>query len=165
MRRRLLTTAAACALCALVLAWLSSAPGYRHVPPRSGLLRLSMIVAGARVAPCRDLTAAEIAQLAANMRQAQSCPRERADVRILLWINDAIAVDAIVSPRGLARDGAATIYRRIVLPAGSYQLRVAVNDDERQSSFRYDVRAVREIRPGQVLTVDFDREAGGVTFR
>ena len=99
------------------------------------------------------------------MRTAQACPRARADVRVLLWINDALVVDAIASPHGWARDGDAAVYRRIVLAAGRYRLRVAVNEDGRQAGWHHDVELTRELRPGQVLTVDFDRERGGVTVR
>lgn len=155
----------ACTALALLLVQLSSAPAYEQVPTDAALIRLSMTVAGTRIEPCRELTPDEIARLAANMRTAQACPRERADVRVLLWINDAPAVDALVSPRGVARDGSATLYRRIVLPAGQHRLRVAVNEDGRQAVFHHDVQVTRALRPGQVLIVDFDREAGGVQFR
>lgn len=165
MNRRLAAAAALCVLGAIVLALGASALPYGQLPPQAGLLRLSMSIAGARLEPCRELTPEEIARLAANMRAAQACPRARADIRVLLWINADLAIDAIVSPRGWARDGDATLYRRIVLPSGRYRLRVAVNEDARQAAFRHDAEFTRDLRPGQVLTVDFDHERAGVIVR
>lgn len=165
MTRRIVSVGLACAAFGLLLAALSVAPAYEQLPADSGLLRLSMAVAGTRLQPCRELTPEEIARLAANMRSAQACPRERANVRVLLWINGVLAVDAVVSPRGWANDGEATLYRRIVLPAGRHRLRVAVNEDERQARFHHDVQVDRELRPGQVMIVSFDRETAGVEFR
>jgi len=152
-------------LSAALLVLGTSAIDYRQLPSRTGLLRLSMSIAGTRLAPCRELTSAEIARLAANMRATQACPRARADVRVLLWINGALVFDALASPRGWARDGDATVYQRIVLDAGRHELRVAVNEDARQTGFNHDAQFTRELRPGQVLTVDFDRKGAGVTVR
>jgi hypothetical protein len=153
------------ALCGAGLAYCSAAPSFQQLPQDAALLRLSMQIAGAQLEPCRPLAPSELARLPPNMRHAERCPRERADVRVRLAVDDAVLVDETLAPKGLARDGAATLYRRIVLPAGSHRVRGEVNDDTRQHAFRYQADARIELAPGQVLTVDFDREAGGVLFR
>jgi hypothetical protein len=153
------------ACCGATLAYCSAAPGFQQLPPESGLLRLSMRIAGARLQPCRQLTSREIERLPPNMRQAELCPRERADVRVRLIVDGVPLVDETLAPKGLARDGAATLYRRLVLPAGKHRVRAEVNEDMRQSVSQHIVEAQIEVAPGRVLTVDYDREAGGVLFR
>ena len=153
------------AACAAALAYFSSAPSYEQLHPGAALLRLSMVIPGAPLQPCRPLSASDIERLAPNMRQAAHCPRGRADVRIRLALDDTMLVDDLLSAAGWARDGSATIYRRIVVPEGAHHIYAAVNDDGRQSDFRYVAEINTTLSAGRVLVVDFDREAGGVQFR
>ena len=153
------------ACCGAALAYCSAAPDFQQLPPDSALVRLSMQIAGTRLQPCRPLAQAEIERLPHNMRHAEACPRERADVRVRLFVDDLALVDETLAPKGLARDGAATLYRRLVLPAGRHRLRAEVNEDARQAVFHHGAETRIELAPGRVLTVDFDREAGGVLFR
>jgi len=162
---RLLRRLAGYACCGAALAYCSAAPSYTQLPPDAALVRLSMTIAGTRLQACRPLSAAELERLPPNMRHAEQCPRERSPVRVRLLVDGAPLVDEVLYPRGLARDGAATIYRRIVVRAGRHRIQASVNEDVRQDAFQHVAAVSAELAPGRVMTVDFDREAGGVLFR
>ncbi len=153
------------ACCGAGLAYCSAAPGFQPLPPDTALLRLSMQIAGARVEPCRALTTADIERMPPNRRHVEKCPRERAEVQVRLFVDAVPLVDETLTPKGFARDGSATIYRRLVLPAGRHRVRAEVNEDARQSTFQHVREASVEMVPGSVLIVDFNGEAGGVLFR
>jgi hypothetical protein len=152
-------------LCAAGLAYCSASPTYQQLPPGSALLRLSMTIPGALVGECRLRTADELERLAPNMRDPKLCPRERAGVNVQLEVDGITRVDEALAPRGLARDGEAALYRRILVPAGAHRITARVNDDARQTRFAYVGEASIDLAPGAVLTIDFDRKAGRVVFR
>ena len=163
--RYAVTRVLASAVCVAGIAYCSAAPEYAQLPQDCALLRLSMAIDGVRLQPCRPLAIAEIERLPANMRQAEHCPRERASVHVQLAVDGAMLVDERIAPRGWARDGAATIYRRVVLASGNHHIRAAVNDDARQDVFQHVAEVRTALPAGRVLIIDFDREAGGVQFR
>ncbi|MCC6531583.1 MAG: hypothetical protein IT531_03465 [Burkholderiales bacterium] len=163
--RRMLGRLLCYGVCGIALAYCSVAPSYQQLPPDTALLRLSMTLDGARLKPCRRLSAEELARLPANMRHAESCPRERADVRVRLIVDGELMVDETLPPRGLARDGAATLYRRLPLAAGTHRIEASVADDARRNTSPQVVARTVSLRAGQVLTIDFDREVEGVLFR
>ncbi len=153
------------ALCGAGLAYCSASPSYQQLPPDTALLRLSMTVPGALRGECRWRSAEELSRLPPNMRDPSLCPRERSNVRVQLAVDKAPLVDEELTPRGLARDGAATIYRRILVAAGKHRIEARVSDDSRQSGFAHVGETMIELAAGTVLTIDFDRNAGGVVFR
>jgi hypothetical protein len=152
-------------LCAAGLAYCSASPTYQQLPPGAALLRLSMTIPGALLGECRARSPQELERLAPNMRDPNPCPRERASVRVQLEVDGATRVDAALAPRGVARDGEAALYRRILVPAGAHRIAARVNDDARQSRFAYSAETNVDLAPGAVLTIDFDRKAGRVVFR
>ena len=69
----------------------------------------------------------------------------------------------LVPPTGLRRDGAATVYRRLEIPAGAHQFRARMADGA-DGAFNYVRDASLILTPGQVLIVDFSAENGGFVF-
>ena len=134
----------------------SHRPAVAPLPPGAALLQLSLTAQGARLAPCRRRSEAELAKLAPSMRAPLDCPRGRAPVRFTLALDGRMLVDESVPPSGFARDGASTIYRRLAVPAGRHLLRVTVGGAEREQGVA--------LGAGRVLSIDFDPHRGGIVL-
>jgi hypothetical protein len=144
--------------------YFSSAPAYRHIAPDEALLRLSFSHAAQRREPCHERSPEELAKLAPNMRAQRICPRERADVTVELEMDGKLLYRIVAAPSGLGRDGAATVYRRLVVGAGPHQFRARLADDA-GGEFKYTAERSVEIGAGRVLLIDFNAAAGGFMFK
>lgn len=151
------------AFCA-ALGYFSTSPPYRHLPPDTALVKLSLQHAGQRKEPCRERSAEELAKLAPNMRAATVCSRERVPLTVVVEIDGATLVDATVPPSGLARDGSSVLYRRVEVPAGRHRV-VAKLGDAPTPGYAHVREATVDLAPGAILLLDFDAKAGGWVFR
>lgn len=145
--------------------YFSTSPPYRYLAPDEGLLRLSFKHAGQVRSECRQRSAEELAKLQPQFRTATECPRERSPVRVRVEMDDRTLVDETFPAAGLARDGAASAYRRVPIAAGTHTLRVQFNDDVRAPGFTHAGEARVEVKPGQVVLIDFRPDQGGVIIR
>jgi len=150
-------------LFALLIGVFSSWPRYQVLPPDQAVVKISFIHHGQRVAPCRPLTAEELAKLPPNMRTPLKCERERAPVAIEVDVDGATVWRQVAQPAGLARDGAAAVYHRLNLPAGEHRIAVRLRDTV-GSDFNHTREATVRLVPAQVLVIDFDAEKGGITL-
>jgi hypothetical protein len=144
--------------------YFSSAPAYRHIAPDESLVRLSFSHAAQRMQPCYERTPEELAKLAPNMRAQRVCPRERADVTVELEMDGKLLYRIVAAPSGLGRDGAATVYRRLVIGAGPHRFLARLADDV-GGEFKYTAERSIEIGAGRVLLIDFNAAAGGFVFK
>ncbi|CAG1004489.1 hypothetical protein BURK1_03119 [Burkholderiales bacterium] len=151
------------AFCAVV-AYFSVAPPYRHLPPDGALVKLSLQHAGQRKEACHERTPEELAKLAPNMRAASVCPRERVPVAVEIELDGRMLVRESVPPSGFAKDGSATLYRRVGVPAGEHRV-VARLGDAPAPGFGYVKETTVTLKPGAILLLDFDANAGGWVFR
>jgi len=142
----------------------STWPPFTDVGPGEALVRLSFIHAAERKQKCRERSAAELAKLAPNMRAALDCPRERATILVELELDGKVVLRREVPPAGLERDGAATAYFRIKVPAGRHTV-VARMRDRPTGGFDYERKATLELAPGSALVIDFEPAADGFVFR
>ena len=156
--------AGAFVLSAALLAWLSFDPPYQPLAAGESLVRVIVVHAGERLQPCRRLSAEELAALAPNMRAPEDCPRGRQGVPVRIDLGGRLLVDELLTPAGVARDGAAQLYRRFVVPAGRHALRARVGDAPRPDARAWERAQEVELAPGQVLTIDFRPEQGGILF-
>jgi len=147
-----------------LIGYFSTEPRFSVLGADEALLRLSFIHAAERKAPCRERGAAELAKLAPNMRAALDCPRERADLLVELEVDGQIALRRAVSPSGLQRDGNATVYHRLPLPAGRHRI-VARLRDRPGTGFNYAGEATLDLAPGAAVLIDFSAAKGGFDFR
>ena len=147
-----------------VVGFFSTSPAYLHLPAGDALVKLSFQHAGQRKSACRDRTAEELAKLAPNMRAAQVCERERAPITVEIAMDGKSLFAVVASPTGLARDGASTVYRRAVVPAGEHRF-VARLSDSVNGDFNFVDERAFDLRPGRVLVIDFDSKEGGWQFR
>ncbi|MCC6209688.1 MAG: hypothetical protein IT513_01470 [Burkholderiales bacterium] len=148
---------------AAVLGYFSTSPAYRLRGDDEALVKLSFTHSARLMRACRERSESELAKLAPNMRQKMDCPRERAPVRIELDMDGRALYRIEAPPAGLHRDGAATVYRRLAIPAGRHQFRARLADGP-EGEFRFSGESVVELAPGQVLIVDFATDGSGFVF-
>jgi hypothetical protein len=147
-----------------LIGYFSSAPKFSPVGDNEALVRLSFIHAAERKAPCRERSAEELAKLAPNMRAALDCPRERSPIMVELELDGKLVLRREVAPAGLKRDGNATVYHRLPVPAGRHTIAVRLRDRPGEG-FNYTREETVELAPGRVLLIDFAAARGGFLFR
>ena len=147
-----------------LVGYFSTAPRYATLGPGEALVRLSFIHAAERKEKCRPRSPEELAKLAPNMRAALDCPRERAVLTVELEVDGALVLRRDVPPAGIQRDGNATVYHRLPLPAGRHRI-VARLRDRPGAEFNYVSERTLELPPGAALLIDFSRAQGGFVFR
>ena len=152
-------------LFALIIGYFSGAPSYRHLPADQALIKLSFSHEGKLVSECRQRTAEELAKLAPNMRAPMDCPRGRSPVTVEIDLDGTPAYRHVAMPSGLSKDGASTVYHRFPVQAGEHRLAIRLNDDARATGFNYRREELVDLKPGKVLVIDFNREAGGITLQ
>ena len=152
-------------LFALIIGYFSSSPPYRHLPADQALIKLSFSHEGKLVSACRQRSAEELAKLAPNMRAPMDCPRGRSPVTVEIDLDGAPVYRHVAQPSGLSKDGASTVYHRIPVHAGEHRLAIRLNDDARATGFNHRHEERVTLKPGKVLVIDFNQEAGGITLQ
>ncbi len=146
-----------------MLGYFSTSPAYRLRGDGEAVVKLSFTHSARLVRACRERSESELAKLAPNMRQKMDCPRERSPVRVELDMDGRPLYRIEAPPAGLHRDGAATVYRRLAIPAGRHQFRARLADGP-DGEFRFAGESAVELAPGQVLIVDFATDGSGFVF-
>ena len=139
-------------------------PRFTLLSEDQALVRLSFSHAGARLHECKQRSPEELAKLPPNMRAAQDCPRERSPVTVVLELDGEEIYRAQIAPSGLRRDGASTVYRRLVVAAGRHRI-VARLKDRSGTAYNYESAKSLELAPGGALLIDFNAAKGGFIFR
>lgn len=160
---RYLLQALAYAAFAVVIAYFSTSPPYRQLADDDAVVKLSFSHSAQLKQACRERSEAELAKLAPNMRTKMDCPRERSAVLVELDMDGKPLYRIATPPSGLHKDGAATVYRRLAVPAGKHQFRARLADGP-DGSFTFAREAAIDLAPGQVLIVDFLTGSGGFVF-
>ena len=142
----------------------SGHPPYARVDPHHAVIKLSFSHAGAHRAPCRTLSAEELAALAPNMRSGVDCPRERVPVTVELEIDGERVYRAVLSPSGLANDGPSSVYERFEVPPGRHHVRVRLRDTPREHGFDHEGATEVRLVSRQSFVIDFRPELGGFRF-
>lgn len=145
-------------------ALLAGGPPYRHLAADQSVIKVSVRHSGVVLGECRSLSADELARLPANMRAPLECPRERSPLVLQLDLDGHTVIDAEVAAQGLHADGRATLYRRLVVPAGPVRVDVRLKDDVREATFAYHDSFETDLAPGRALIVDFDPSTGSFVF-
>ena len=153
------------ALFAWVIAYFASAPAYRYSSPEMASIKLSLVHTTERAKPCVKLTPEQIAELAANMRRAESCERERLPLAVELDVDGQTIVRATEMPAGLWNDGAASVYRRLEVPAGIHTIAVKIRDSARTDGWDFSGSTTADLRAGRYFTVTFKSETREFLFR
>ena len=152
-------------LFAAVIGYFSVFPTYQHLAPDMALLKVSFSHFGQHKEECRKRTEEELARLPPNMRAPMDCSRERSPVKVRVDMDGQLLYQETLSPGGVSKDGASTVYRRFPVNAGKHALLVQLNDSVRIKGFNYTREQAIDIRPGKVVLVDFDPGKGGISIR
>lgn len=148
---------------AAFIGYFATSPHYQHLPPDKAVIKLSISHLGGR--ECRQRTPEELAKLPRNMRAPMECPRERSPIALELDMDGKSLFQGQMQPTGVAKDGIATIYRRFEVPAGEHRLTVRMNDNLRQSGFPFNREQQVNLKPAQILVIDFNPDRGGLFFQ
>jgi hypothetical protein len=148
---------------AAVLGYFSTAPAYRLRAENEAVLKLSFTHSARLAHACRERSESELAKMAPNMRTRMDCPRERSAIKVELEMDGTLLYRIDAPPAGLQRDGAATVYRRLAIPAGRHQFRARLADGA-DGEFRFTGESAVDLAPGQVLIVDFATDGSGFVF-
>ena len=153
-------------LFAAVIGYFSVNPSYSRMEPDKALIKVNFRHAADRKGvDCKRLTPEEIAKLPPHERRPMDCPRERVDILLELDLDGEPLFRGSLPPRGLARDGAASVYQRFPVPAGKYVLTARMRDSNRTSGFDHERTEEIQLVPQQNFVVDFHEELGGFEFR
>lgn len=88
------------------------------------LVRLSWRIEAVRVETCRTLTEAELAEIPAHMRQAQSCEGGAVDYELTLEVDGIIELIDTIAPSGLRRDRPVYVYHDQLVEPGERRVEV-----------------------------------------
>jgi hypothetical protein len=147
------------------IALLSRWPVYHQLGDDQALIKLSIVHEGQRLKPCEQRTPEELARLPPNMRAPSVCPRERAPLTVEVDLDGKLAFRQTAQPAGLARDGRASLYGRLTTNAGSHHVAVRLRDRAGEEGFDYQREATIQLRPAQILVIDFQPARHEITFR
>lgn len=147
------------------VAYFASAPGYRYFGPQESLVKVSIIHASQRREACRQRTKEELEALPPNMRAARQCSRERVPLLVEVDVDGKRALTTVAKPAGLASDLSATVYQLFRVPAGGHRIAVRMRDSARTEGYDYAAEQALDLKPHQVLIVDFDADAQAFRFR
>lgn len=150
---------------ALVVGYLSFWPRYEYAPADVATVKLSLSHATERVVPCVQLTPQQIAELAPNMRQSQTCERQRVPLRLELDVDGDTTIQLETAPTGLWEDGNTSVYERFELPPGPHTIAIRMRDSAATEGWDYMHTQDVELEAGRYLTITFRAENGGFRIR
>jgi hypothetical protein len=148
---------------AAFIGYFATSPKYHQVADDVALIKLSISHLGER--ECRKRTPEELAKMPPNMRAPLDCPRERSDIRLEMDLDGQPVLRTVMHPTGLYKDGVSTIYRRFEVKAGSHQIAVRMNDNLVKPGFNFVKEGEINLKPGQVMVIDFSPDKGGLFFQ
>lgn len=153
------------ALLALGLGYFSTSPVYRHLAEDTALIKLSLVHGAERQVKCRQRTAAELAEIAPNMRRPLDCPRRRLPIFVEIEMDGRILYQESLAPTGLSGDGPSRAYHRFPVPVGEHRLVARMRDSARADGYDFFRDQTVTLAAGQNLAIDFRAETGGFVFK
>jgi len=153
--RQILGQAVLYALFFIPLAYLTHTPNYQQLDTDMAVLKVAVRHAGKIVGECTTLSASEYANLAANMKRPEVCPRERSPLELTLLLDGETLYRDTIPASGLHSDGVSSMYKRFVVPAGTYHLQLQMNDDVATQGNTWELDQHIELQPAQVLVANF----------
>lgn len=149
----------------LLLGYFSFWPRYEYAPADMAVLKVSLSHATERAKPCVQLSPAQIAELAPNMRRPELCERERLPLHLELDVDGRILLRREAAPSGLWEDGPASVYERLQLPPGPYRIAVRLRDSARSEGWDYTFSEDIVLQAGRYAAITFRAKNGGFSIR
>ena len=145
----------------MALIWyFSTSPSIRILAEDEAMITVAFAHAGESREPCRRLSQEELAKLPPNMRKLEDCPRERSPVVIEASLDGNTLFNKTLNPPGLFKDGGVNVYFSDRVPAGKHYLTIKMDDSVRKEGFNHAFEQDIDIKPSQVLLVNFDPQKG-----
>lgn len=139
-----------------VVWYFSIKPPYHQLENNEAVITLSFTHATKIREVCRKLSQEELMELAPNMRLPTSCPRERSPLNIELYLDDKMVTKEVLEPLGFHKDQGVSLFKQINVKAGEHVLRVWMNDDVNIDGPTYKYKKKINLKPEQLLLLDFD---------
>jgi hypothetical protein len=147
----------------MALIWyFATSPSIRLLEEDEAMITIAFAHAGESREPCRRLSQEELAKLPPNMRKPEDCPRERSPVIIQALLDGNTLINETLQPPGMFRDGGVNVYLSGKIPAGSHHFEIKMDDSVRKEGFDYTFEQDINIKPAQILLVNFDSNKGFV---
>ena len=137
-------------------------------PPDKAMLKVAFRHVAAFQRGARALSQEELEKLPRHMRpqnQERSRTGTRVDTVVLVDLDGRHLLQKTYRPSGLRHDGPTFAYEEVAVPPGRYRLKAmlaetakGVEDGEQRRLWRLEDEV--DIRPRQVLLIDFSEEAG-----
>ncbi len=147
-----------------LVGYFSIYPSYSHLEEDQAMITLAISHAGERREDCHKKTPEELAKLPPNMRIAMTCPRERSPITVELALDGKTEISNSVEPPGLYKDQGIDIFQSIKIPAGKHLLSVTMNDNIRVEGPTFRHHQDIELKPAQLLVIQFNSETGKFTL-
>jgi hypothetical protein len=149
---------------AAVIGYLASSPPYTFAGAQTARIKLSVSHPGQRKVACRKRSLKELAELPANMRAPQDCPRERWPVHVEMELDGDVAFSQQSRPKGLSGDGPSIFYQAFQVPSGAHRITLRLRE-KGQSGFDHEITRLVDLAPGRSLAITFDALKGGFNIR
>ena len=144
-----------------VVWYFSIKPPYHQLEQDQAVVTLSFTHATKLREPCRKLSQEELMKLAPNMRLSMDCKRERSPLNLELYLDDKLLTEVVLQPSGIHKDQGVSMFQSIKVKAGEHKLRIWLNDDVKVEGATYKHEQSVNIKPEQLLLIDFDAGSGG----
>ena len=137
-------------------------------PPDKAMLKIAFRHVAAFQRGARALSQEELEKLPRHMRpqnQERSRTGTRVDTVVLVDLDGRHLLQKTYRPSGLRHDGPTFAYEEVAVPAGRYRLKAILTEaakgtgDGKQRRL-WQLEEEVDIRPRQVLLIDFSEEAG-----
>lgn len=133
---------------------LGQGPSFAPYEPEQALIKLSMAHLSQRLEPCRELSAAERAELPPTRRVQQVCERGRAPTRLELYLDERLLVRKTITPAGLSNDGRSYYLDYFAVEPGRYVATIRLADAREADDYTLERLLPLTLAPGQAALIE-----------
>lgn len=141
----------------MALIWyFATSPSIRVIEDDQAMITVAFAHAGETREECRRLSQEELMKLPPNMRKLEDCPRERSPIIIEATLDGKSIYNKTMLPPGIFNDGGVNIFYSSKVPAGKHSFKIKMDDSVRKQGFNHVFEQDIEIKPQQIVLVEFD---------
>lgn len=145
----------------MALIWyFATSPSIRVIEDDQAMLTVAFAHAGETREECRRLSQEELMKLPPNMRKPEDCPRERSPIIVEATLDGKSIYNKTMLPPGIFNDGGVNIFYSSKVPAGKHSFKIKMDDSVRKQGFNHVFEQDIEIKPQQIVLVEFDSLKG-----
>jgi len=145
----------------MALIWyFATSPSIRVIEDDQAMITVAFAHAGETREECRRLSQEELMKLPPNMRKLEDCPRERSPIIVEATLDGKSIYNKTMLPPGIFNDGGVNIFYSSKVPAGKHSFKIKMDDSVRKQGFNHVFEQDIEIKPQQIVLVEFDSLKG-----